>query len=325
MGHFIKERQQINNLVYSYTKVYPTFLKHIVYDYPRLVQQKGYEPLIENKIKNKKISESTPQTKIESLRRSRTVISDLVLCNQFDQFATFTFKKDRQNIQKCKEKMSYWLKSQQKQYGKFKYLIVPEFHKDGKSLHFHALMSGYKGRLVPAHTRINNRQVFNIRSYNYGFSTLVTIDDVAKVSSYVRKYITKDMPIFMGKKRYWCSTGLLRPRIYENLQLENNPFIELEQTYNEKGFTIYKSTATIKLLSNITEGNSWKQSTLATWDSWKKSKYNTQFQNEQVTHTQCSLLNLHSVPIHLKRCSKQNRPKSFECTARTLVHRQATF
>lgn len=168
-----------------------------------------------------------------SLRRTKTTIADIVLCNEFDLFTTFTFAEDRYNIELSKSKMQNWLKSQQKTHGKFYYIIVPEFHKDKKAIHFHGLFKNYKGQLTDSEKKINGRKAYNITSYKSGFTSAVKIDDVAKVANYVRKYITKDMPQFAGRKRYWHSTGLKLPEITYNV---NN--IENKSTIYENEFMI---------------------------------------------------------------------------------------
>ena len=182
--------QETKILVTSVTKVYPTLIKHYVYKEAILQRVQGFTPaeVIPKRNDNNPIASDIYFE--ESIRRTKTVISDLVLSNQFEHFATFTFAKDRQNIIKSKQKMSDWLSSQRKIHGHFDYLIVPEFHKDGKSLHFHALLQGYKGNLHLTNKKIGGRPVYNITSYKKGFSTLVVIDNQEKVSSYVKKYIT---------------------------------------------------------------------------------------------------------------------------------------
>lgn len=265
---FIFTDQESKTLVTSVTKVYPTIIKHYVYQYPMMLRATGFE-LSEKLVKRG--SEVHPDTTPivdyfeESLRRTKTTISDLVLSNSFEHFVTFTFTKDRQDIKKSKDKMSEWLHSQQKKYGKFEYLIVPEFHKDGKSIHFHALFQGYRGQLTKTNKKIGGRLVYNIASYKKGFTTLVVIDNHEKVSSYIKKYITKDMPKMLGKKRYWCSMGLQRPYKIQNYDVLKNPFIKFKKQYENNGFTIYKSTDTIKTLSNITgEKEQWQTKQLLT-------------------------------------------------------------
>lgn len=224
---------------YSIIKLYPQLSRLYHYHDNQAVGvaqliEKGIYSRGRTKVK-KLIKQPTPLD--DSLRRTKTVISDIVIANQFDGFATFTFngtkkysKKygyaitDRSNPDECKKKMSKWLKNQRELHGSFGYLIVPEWHKDNKSLHFHALIKGYRGNIKPSGKIKYGKPIYNIESYKLGHSTLETIvqtpDDHARVASYVKKYIVKDMPMFKGKKRYWCSNGLIRPEIIHNPNLD---------------------------------------------------------------------------------------------------------
>lgn len=230
-------------------KVYPDKIKLILYKQENRVRKAGYEdtlPVASNLKNHHNDSQISEDSLIRSLRRSKQLISDVVLCNDFDLFCTFTFKSDRQNIELCKSKMSNWLQSQRKQWGRFGYLIVPEFHKDGQSLHFHALLQGYNGKLEDSGKLINGRTAYNIKSYRNGFSTAVRIDNRDAVSNYVKKYITKDMPQFNGKKRFWLSTGLNRPLTLHNQDFINNPAYNWSEKYNNELFTLYESGAILK-------------------------------------------------------------------------------
>jgi hypothetical protein len=163
-----------------------------------------------------------------SLRRAKKRIGDYILCNDFDMFATFTVKDDRQNNERSRKKVLGWLKNQRTRNGKFRYLVVPEFHKDGTSLHFHALLGSYTGGIQQAINPKTNRPlvqkgatVFQISGYTLGFTNVKLIgtkqEDRTRLSAYLKKYITKEMPAFERKQRYWVSKGLDLPLI------ENNP------------------------------------------------------------------------------------------------------
>jgi hypothetical protein len=234
-------------------KIYPDFVKVITYNEPTLQRLPDLEGGEATTLTSK--SETSEDSLSRSIRRTKTTISDLVLCNKFDMFATFTFKKDRQDVEKCKRKMSDWLHSQQKKHGKFKYLIVPEFHKDGKSIHFHALLKNYKGHLKKTNIKQKGRTIYNIKSYRSGFTTLVFIDDHKKVSSYIKKYITKSMPQFTNKQRYWCSTSLNRPEKillpHQLQQITLNPFLSPKLIYQNNRYTITHYNVTIKTPTNI--------------------------------------------------------------------------
>lgn len=173
-------------------------------------------------------SSSNDITNLErSLRRSKKAISDYILCNPFELFATFTFAQNRQDVDEKRRQMATWLKNQRKRNGKFDYLIVPEFHKDRQSLHFHALMYGYCGRIKRAVSPYTNKPllqnhqpIYTLPEYTLGFSNakrIISTDDaVVRVAQYVKKYITKDMPTFFGRQRYWVSKGLKLPSVQYN-------------------------------------------------------------------------------------------------------------
>lgn len=156
--------------------------------------------------------------RVSSLNRTKTLVRDLVLCNDFDLFCTFTFdpkKVDRFNLGRCESKMRMWLHHQadnSRIRGKeFRYLIVPEEHKNG-GWHFHALIAGYTGSLHDSkHFSASGRLIYNITSFRSGFTTAVAIDDKEKVSGYITKYITKDFIKKYNKRRFLSSRNLNRP------------------------------------------------------------------------------------------------------------------
>jgi hypothetical protein len=188
----------------------------------------GLEPSERVKRGPRNTEKMSPEDIERSIRRSKKRVREYSEYNKFEILATFTFKTDRQNIPGCMAKMNTWLKNQQKRTGEFDYLVVAEFHKDGKSIHFHALIRGYKGKLIDAtHPRTgkplkkHGRQVYNFASYRHGFSEARLIEDTpeshAKVGNYVGKYITKDMtPALFGKHRYWRSSGVKPPETEDN-------------------------------------------------------------------------------------------------------------
>lgn len=161
-----------------------------------------------------------------SIRRTKKAIKDYILCNRFSIFATFTFADNRYDIDEKKKQISCWFKNQQKRNGKFEYLAIPEFHSDG-ALHFHVLMTNYSGRIAEAinpktnkPVKLYGQQIYTFPEFTLGFSNfrklVQTPEDYSRVASYVAKYITKEMPIFKNKKRYFASRGLKMPLIEDN-------------------------------------------------------------------------------------------------------------
>ena len=188
----------------------------------------GLEPSKKVKRGPRSPGEMSPEDLERSIRRSKKRVREYSEYNKFEILATFTFKTDRQNIPKNMAKMNTWLKNQRKRNGKFDYLFVAEFHKDGTSIHFHALIRGYKGKLIEATNSKtgkpvmkHGRQKYNFAGYRHGFAEAQLIKDTpeshGKVGNYVGKYITKDMtPALFGKHRYWRSSGVKPPKTEDN-------------------------------------------------------------------------------------------------------------
>lgn len=199
-------------LVGDYIKEYPAMFQIYIY-------HNDYVNTVKNSVTKKLIKHDKNEASIQrSVRRSRCVISDIIACNQFELWTTFTFdrmKHDRYDINHCKTVMQLWLNRQSRRSNDFQYLIVPELHKDG-ALHFHALLNGYKGTLRPtkARTKKNNLVVHKLTGYRAGNAQAVKIDgNYDAIIGYLNKYIKKDMPLLYNKSRYWCSKGLDRPKI----------------------------------------------------------------------------------------------------------------
>lgn len=186
-----------------------------------------------------------------SIMRTKTRITDLTLANEFDLFTTFTFdpnKVDSFDFEYAKEKMSQWLHNARRYSPDFKYIVIAELHPSSGRIHFHGLFANFKGELIQSFTETgkprqkNGRNIYNIGTYNWGFSTAVKITDLNKVSSYVQKYITKDMLKISNKKRYFSSKNLIKPKKEYNVDIQeevfSRPMFHLG-TYQEEYYKIY--------------------------------------------------------------------------------------
>ena len=237
--------------IFSLNKVYPNKIMFFRFKHTR---------------KTSELSPETPSNEIartldqiedsikRSLARTKREISDIVDCNDFDKFATFTFdpKKHPQcnDYDFAKAKMVNWLNNTQRKHGSFRYLLVPERQSNG-NLHFHALLGGFTGKFYPTNIRGNGnnaRQCYKLNSwekYN-GFADMEDIGNKEATGKYIAKYISKDLsfiltgnglePVYdnftgvIGKhtsivakngKRYYSSKGLKKPKKQYNLELEN--------------------------------------------------------------------------------------------------------
>lgn len=175
----------------------------------------------------------------DNLLRAKKRIQQIILCNSWDWFVTFTFDDDivdASSIPLVVSKAQKWLNNQVSRRG-IGYLLIPEYHKKDKRVHMHALISkldgnglrlvdsgtvGVEGYKKPIHIDTAYRyhledkilyKVYNVIDWKYGFTTAIdTYGSTQKLANYVMKYITKDMLTEDHKsifgKYYWVSRNL---------------------------------------------------------------------------------------------------------------------
>ena len=242
----------------SYAKVYPDFVKIVKYNRPIVFTNfldRGSYAFLTNEEKNEENDYLQ-----KSINRTKTKISDYILCNNFTHFITFTFdpknskvknEENRHDLIKMSKLLITWVNSEQinhfRRHGhRFGYLIVPERHKNN-AWHFHAVFQGYKNEIEDFYSaknkyltvdeiRSKNKKPKNQRGflprYNLGRSEIAPIKDKTKMSNYIKKYITKDLINEKYKKRYWCSKNLKTPEIIENI-VESSTKISKEYLLKE--------------------------------------------------------------------------------------------
>lgn len=242
----------------SYAKVYPDFVKIVKYNRPIVFtnfQDKGTSFFLTNEE-----NDEEKDYLEKSINRTKTKISDYVLCNNFTHFVTFTFdpsnskvknEENRKELRKMSKLLMTWINSEQinhfRLHGhRFKYLIVPERHKNN-AWHFHAIFEDYKNDIQDFYSsknkyltvdeiRSKNKKPKNQRGflprYTLGRSEIAPIKDKTKMSNYIKKYITKDLINEKYKKRYWCSKNLKTPEIIENI-VESSTTISKEYLLKE--------------------------------------------------------------------------------------------
>lgn len=204
-------------LIRNKIKIYPSFKKLVEFKTP-LVNINAFMTDLDKIARKRKNNNSAPA--FESLIRSKVAIKDIVISNNFELFCTFTFAKNRDDMERCLNQFKQWLKNQKLKSPDLAYLAVPEYHKDKKAIHFHVLLKNYNGVLKNSQRRSKSGQpIYNIKSYRLGFTTAVKINnaDNERIANYITKYITKDLICKYNKKRYWCSRGLIRPEEYSNI------------------------------------------------------------------------------------------------------------
>lgn len=181
-------------------------------------------------------SQATRNERQDSQKRARDKVFEIAYANDFDYFITLTLdekKISRTDKEKIKKALAVWLQNLVARRD-FKYVICPEYHADGRAIHFHGLCSGdldlvdsglvhCNGENMRAETArqkgVQGQTIYNVDNWKYGFSTLIKLDNQKeRTALYITKYVTKDSDKIIGRYYYSGGKGLARsvPTEYRN-------------------------------------------------------------------------------------------------------------
>jgi hypothetical protein len=148
----------------------------------------------------------------DSLRRAKERVFDYAMLNGFDYFFTWTLNKeliDRYDRKVVSEKIQNFL-SNKVQRNNMRYIVVPEFHKDG-AIHAHGLCSGDFNLVDSGKRDRAKRRIYNVLDWKWGFSTVIRLDgSYEKACYYITKYIQKKGKMVFGNFYYAGGHGLIR-------------------------------------------------------------------------------------------------------------------
>lgn len=164
-----------------------------------------------------------------SLSRSKRMIREYSLCNDFTYFFTATVNAercDRYSLEDTQEKIRYICERIKRVNKDFKYLFITEKHKDG-AYHFHGLCTD-----LDLYDNSNN-YLSNTEFDKLGYNSFSAICDKTKVSNYITKYITKDCIKNEKGSVYFCSKGLKKAEKYNIMPLELDDYLEQNPYEND--------------------------------------------------------------------------------------------
>lgn len=172
------------------------------------------------KVHTSELSEkSKERSNDSSMNRTIQKIYEISRANMWEYFLTLTFdrkKIDSSDYDLLCDKVSKWINNLRTRYAPdLKYIIVSELHKDGIHYHFHGLLANIGSiKLVDSGVKKNQHTIYNLANWKYGFSTVSKVEDTNKVSSYITKYITKELcSVSKNKRRYWASKNCDRAKV----------------------------------------------------------------------------------------------------------------
>lgn len=173
-------------------------------------------------ISDLKESKNSDKSTMFSVNRSKRNLFYIARSNDWDYFFTLTFNRedtDASNYEEVSKKVRNWLKNiKVRASSDFKYLVVPELHKDGINYHFHGLIANIGNLDISNSGKIDRsgKVIYNLPCWKWGFSTATKIESNERVTNYLGKYITKDlMNRLKNKKRYYASQNVNLSPVYE--------------------------------------------------------------------------------------------------------------
>jgi len=161
----------------------------------------------------------------KSVQRSKRNVLRIIRSMNLENalFVTLTFdnaKVNRNDFTKCCAKTRVWLQNQRKNEDadNMSFLCVPELHSDLSSWHMHCILCDFGDLpLVDSgHKDKTGKIIYNIDSWNYGFSTAIKIQTDSmtsiKLAKYVTKYFTKESAMIAhNRHRYFSSQNIPKP------------------------------------------------------------------------------------------------------------------
>lgn len=180
-------------------------------------------PVIKKQIINDlKQIKDCDKSSLFSVNRSKRNLYHIARSNKWDFFITLTFNRqdtDASNYDEVSKKVRNWLNNIKKRASPdFKYLVVPELHKDGINYHFHGLIANIGNLDISDSGKIDKsgKVIYNLPMWGWGFSNATKIESNERVTNYLGKYITKDlMNRLKNKKRYYVSQNVSLAPVYE--------------------------------------------------------------------------------------------------------------
>ena len=210
----------------------------------------------------------------ESIIRSRRLVFEYAMSNDWQFFCTFTINQKKYNrymLDEYHKAFSQWLRDYfRKKLGyDVQYILIPEQHKDG-AWHEHGLFFNFPhselqefkltADKLPAYiiTKIaRGEKIYNCPAYSkkFGFCTFEPVRSSEACAKYITKYITKDIAISShekGHKLYYVSRKLMKAENIAIGSYKGVPFYDYENQYGSFATFSY-SEEFARLLENKIE------------------------------------------------------------------------
>ena len=241
-----------------------------------------------------------------SFSRARKVVLEKGLCNPWDYFASLTIdpkKYDRFNLKTFYKDFSQFLRDYRKKGYLVRYLLVPELHKDG-AWHLHGFFHGLpelvsfysmrqSGSKVPDYLVAHDFLNWPEYQSKFGFCSFGRINSPVRSAFYISKYITKDtnnLVSGVGSKLYYCSQGLNRATLHEEIYGPSSyldDFLQQEYEFCSVGMTKVSNNLNWSFAMDLDGSTSYLEQFTPLWvvpSSGNFMEDMSQIQMEQLTY-----------------------------------------
>lgn len=152
------------------------------------------------------------------LARARKRVFEM-LCsnNDLNMFCTFTLRFEREDYSAVIKRLGQWLDNRVRRQG-LRYILVPEYHDDERSIHFHGVFNEGALKMINSGKRHGRKSVYNLPEWELGFASAVRIggknEDWQRSAHHIADYMLKNNFGRVGG-RFYLHGGPLREPIRE--------------------------------------------------------------------------------------------------------------
>jgi hypothetical protein len=147
--------------------------------------------------------------------RAKRRFFELIAANpDLNMFCTFTVQFGRDDYAAIIKRLGQWLDNRVRRKG-LRYVLVPEFHDDEQSIHFHGAFNESALSLENSGKRSGRKVVYNLPEWGLGFATAVRIGarDIEPIqcAKYIADYMLKENFGRVGGRFYLYGGVLVEP------------------------------------------------------------------------------------------------------------------
>lgn len=128
--------------------------------------------------------------------RAKRRVFEIIAANpDLNMFCTFTVQFGRDDYGAIIKRLGQWLDNRVRRKG-LRYVLVPEFHEDEQSIHFHGVFNESALALENSGLRSGRKVVYNLPEWSLGFATAVRIgardNETFCSAKYIADYMLKE-------------------------------------------------------------------------------------------------------------------------------------